>query len=490
MKKLITLAFFGALCLAFTTTLKYFKEDKPVPIPASPQRSGNSAAGYVYLTTGDYIKSGIPYNFFLLGFGKSKNNFLQREGLNANVSYEYTAVKAPNGQTVIAPNCLQCHAQVFDNKLYIGLGNTLIDFTDNQKLNPRTAALAEQVLQKGNPKDYEAAEPFLKVVRAISGKLYTQVRGVNAADRLAALLVAHRDRNTFRWNNDAILDIPDRIIPSDVPPWWLLKKKHAMFYNGFGRGDFGRFLMASNLLTVNDTSESREVDSHINDVLAYIYSLEPPKYPREINQSLAREGGVIFVQHCSKCHGNYGEGGDYPNLLIPESMIGTDSFLYKSNYQSPQFVDWFNNSWFATGDHPARLEPFNGYIAPPLDGIWITAPYLHNGSVPTLEGVLNSKARPQYWSRDFNNPQYDYEQVGWKYAAEASAGARSGATGGQREHLTEAPAKRDGSVQSAAVSGNTVYNTMLPGYGNYGHTFGDKLSDRERKAVIEYLKTL
>jgi len=30
----------------------------------------------------------------------------------------------------------------------------------------------------------------------------------------------------------------------------------------------------------------------------------------------------------------------------------------------------------------------------------------------------------------------------------------------------------------------------LPGYGNYGHTFGDKLSDQERKSVLEYLKTL
>ena len=43
------------------------------------------------------------------------------------------------------------------------------------------------------------------------------------------------------------------------------------------------------------------------------------------------------------------------------------------------------------GDHPERFEPFDGYIAPPLDGIWITAPYLHNGSVPDLETLLNSK---------------------------------------------------------------------------------------------------
>jgi len=254
--------------------------------------------------------------------------------------------------------------------------------------------------------------------------------------------------------------VAGEVIPTDVPPWWLLKKKHAMFYNGFGRGDFGRFLMASNLLTVNDSSEAREVDSHFNDVLAYIYSLEPPKYPRPVNKQLAREGGVVFVEHCSKCHGSYGEGGEYPNLLIPESIVGTDSLLFRANYQSTQFVNWFNKSWFAQGDHPARLEPFSGYIAPPLDGIWITAPYLHNGSVPTLEAVLNSKERPAYWSRDFNNPQYDYVQGGWKFSRE------------------EGP------------RGTAVYNTTLPGYGNYGHYFGDKLSDKERKAVIEYLKTL
>jgi hypothetical protein len=125
-------------------------------------------------------------------------------------------------------------------------------------------------------------------------------------------------------------------------------------------------------------------------------------------------------------------------------------------------VEWFNKSWFAQGDHPARLEPFNGYIAPPLDGIWITAPYLHNGSVPTLEALLDSRQRPAYWSRNYNDLQYDYVQVGWKFAREAAPTAPT----------------------------TTVYNTTLPGYGNYGHTFGDKLTDKERRAVIEYLKTL
>jgi hypothetical protein len=80
--------------------------------------------------------------------------------------------------------------------------------------------------------------------------------------------------------------------------------------------------------------------------------------------------------------------------------------------------------------------------------------------VPTLEQVLNSHARPRYWQRDFNDPDYDYEHAAWKYTAQ------------------ETP------------NGTTVYNTDLPGYGNYGHYFGDKLSEKERKAVVEYLKTL
>jgi hypothetical protein len=257
-----------------------------------------------------------------------------------------------------------------------------------------------------------------------------------------------------------MLEVSPEVIPTDVPAWWMLKKKNAMFYNGFGRGDFGRFLMASNLLTVNDTAESREVDAHFNDVLAYINSIEAPVYPKPVNKALAKKGGIIFVQNCSKCHGNYGAGGKYPNLLIPESEIQTDSALYKSNYQSYQFVDWFNNSWFAQGDHPAMLQPFNGYIAPPLDGIWISAPYLHNGSVPDLESLLNSSKRPAFWSRDFDNPEYDYEKLGWKYEAQPGPG------------------------------GTTVYNTQLEGYGNYGHTYGDRLTNNERKALIEYLKTL
>src|SRR5439155_39509 len=112
MKKWVVLILLGTVCLAFTSVFHQSggqravdsRREEPVPIPASPQRSGNPVRGFTYLTTGDYLKSGIPYNYFLLGFGKSTVNYLKREGQNANISHEYTAVNAPNGEVVVAPN--------------------------------------------------------------------------------------------------------------------------------------------------------------------------------------------------------------------------------------------------------------------------------------------------------------------------------------------------------------------------------------------------
>lgn len=450
-----TTVLFAAVALAASLADTGIAE--PVPIPPSPQRVGNAQKGYQYLVTGDYVKGGVPR--FVFNLGPKGPIFLQREGENKKLPHGFTAVTAAGGEPLVAPNCLQCHAQVFEDKLYIGLGNTFIDFSTAPKPNTRALGWIDGVLKATAPRSYQAAQPFLEVTRTVAPGLVADVRGVNMAGRLAALLVAHRDPQTLKWSKEPLLPIPEDAIPTDTPPWWLLKKKNAMFYNGFGRGDFGRFLMASNLLTVNDTLEASDVDRHMPDLLAYLYALEAPRYPKAIDTLLAGEGRLVFNIKCASCHGKYGAEAQYPNLLIPQVIIQTDSLLYQSNYSAPQFVAWFNKSWFTTGDHPARLQPFTGYIAPPLDGVWITAPYLHNGSVPTLEALLNSNLRPRYWSRNFNRPKYDYSKLGWQYTAH------------------EAPRAK-------------AYNTTLPGYGNYGHTFGDKLTDAQRRAVLEYLKTL
>jgi hypothetical protein len=466
MKKIIITSIVVITCISF---IAITSNEDPIHILPSQQRIGNADSGYHYIINGDYVKSGLPLSLYRLAFkkarlndpiGQEKTNPLNREDDNAEVRYDFNVVKADNGEKVVVPNCFQCHAQIFDGKLILGLGNSTGDFTKDQKLNSKSLEKLLMTYLKLNPKKYEAAKEFVTVGQSISDQLFTDVVGTNPADRLTALLVSHRDPVTFAWNEKASVELPKQVIPSDVPAWWLLKKKNAMFYNGFGRGDFGKFLMGSALLTITDTIHANNVDAHMPDVLAYLYTIEPPKYPKKIDEQLAKEGKIIFENNCSRCHGTYGSNGQYPNLLIPESIIGTDSLLNKNNYQYSDMIEWYNKSWFSKGDHPAKLAPFNGYIAPPLDGVWITAPYFHNGSVPTIEAVLNSKLRPTYWTRSFDSTNYDYEKLGWQF-------------------------------QTLSAPGNKyVYNTGLPGYGNYGHYFGDHLTEAERKAVIEYLKTL
>jgi len=83
-----------------------------------------------------------------------------------------------------------------------------------------------------------------------------------------------------------------------------------------------------------------------------------------------------------------------------------------------------------------------------------------SAQVPTLDDLLYSAQRPKYWKRTFDNSDYNKEKVGWNYT-----------------------------VETSQTNINT-YDTTLPGYNNGGHTFGDVLTDTERKAVLEYLKTL
>jgi hypothetical protein len=114
-----------------------------------------------------------------------------------------------------------------------------------------------------------------------------------------------------------------------------------------------------------------------------------------------------------------------------------------------------------------ELAPAEGYIAPPLDGVWATAPYLHNGSVPDIRSLLDSRLRPRFWRHE-QPREYDTTILGWRYE--------------RLEHGKDGAADREERAR--------IYDTTRPGYGNGGHLFGDGLTDAERDAVIEYLKTL
>jgi cytochrome c peroxidase len=106
------------------------------------------------------------------------------------------------------------------------------------------------------------------------------------------------------------------------------------------------------------------------------------------------------------------------------------------------------------------------YLCGPLDGIWARAPYLHDGSVPTLRDLLRPAAqRPRSFFR--GNRRYDPKNLGF-VTTEETEGARV-------------------LFRYDTVDQNGV---PLPGNGNMGHEFGTDLTEQDRDALLAYLKTL
>ena len=243
----------------------------------------------------------------------------------------------------------------------------------------------------------------------------TQTIGTNPADSFTAVLMAHRDPTTMAWSAEPPLAAAAEIvIPVDMPPWWRMRKKHAMFYTRAGRGDHARIMMAASLLCSDTVDEAHAIDEAFVDVRAWIEKHDAAEVavrdrhePRDAGQDGVRSNVLEVPRHLRRRR-------QYPNQLVPLADVGTDPMLA---HGETEFAAASSSGSRLVLGRDSRLEPQTGYIAPPLDGIWATAPFFHNGSVPTLEGVLDPTKRPKYWTRTFESTDYDPATVGWKFTA-------------------------------------------------------------------------
>ncbi|MCR9200039.1 MAG: cytochrome c [Planctomycetaceae bacterium] len=252
----------------------------------------------------------------------------------------------------------------------------------------------------------------------------------------------------------------------DAPPWWYFYKRPYMYIDGFAQKGH-RGLMQFTLVPENGPDFYAKYEDSFRDVLAYITSLRPPKFPALVNQSLADRGRALFLDNCARCHGTYGENWTYPNRRIPLNDIGTDPVRLTA--LSVAGRQRYANSWFAkdaAGTRQQNITDPNGYVAPPLDGVWASAPYFHNGSVPTLWGVLNPDQRPAVWRAV--SQKMNKENIG----------------------LTVEVLKGVPNTETDRVKRRGYFDTRLFGKSNKGHTYPDSLSTVEKRAVLEYLKTL
>lgn len=437
---------------------------EPGPVPPAEQRPGDPQAGYETVVSGRYTTCGMPYSAWKRAAAPAADapGLSGREGPNADMPYFLSRHENDQGQDIVSTNCLFCHASELDGELVIGLGNESRDFTDD----PRELVNAVGSYVSGE-KATAAWRKWAARVSAVAPYMITETVGVNPAPNLTLALMAHRDPETLEWSEEPLLEPPpERPLPVSVPPWWRMQKKNALFYNAMGRGDHARFMMMKSLVCTDSVEEAERIDRTFTDVRAYLASMEPPEYPFPIDEALARRGRAVFERNCARCHGTYGPDGAYPNRVVALDRIGTDPAYARRAYEeSDRFMNWFNRSWYG---EVSTARPALGYIAPPLDGVWATAPFLHNGSVPTIEALLDSDSRPTYWTRRSDSPAFDRDTLGWEYD-ELDHGKEGAANPEQRER---------------------IYDTTLPGHSNDGHTFGDTLTPKQRRAVLEYIKNL
>lgn len=355
----------------------------------------------------------------------------------------------PKERGQIGIDCMLCHGGSLFGNSVVGMPNSSLDL----------AALFQ---------DLTAARgvPQLRPYRM------SNVRGTTEATATAMFLISFRDPELNMRLPLGLRQVPDQMC-EDAPALWLLKKKKTMYHDGRLDARAVRPLMSFMMSPRVSGEQFKKLESTFADIRAFLMTLEAPQYPFPIDTAWAQQGEILFQENCASCHGSYGPGGNYPSKVVPLEKIGTDPYLAQS-IRSSGYEQIYQQSWFAReagpDGSPYPIGPSHGYQAPPLDGVWATAPYFHNGSVPTLHHVLNSKRRPRIFTRSYRTEKEDYDEVG---------------IGWKTEILERAPAS-----DAPDLEQRRVYDTTQPGRSNAGHSFGDHLTEVERRQVIEYLKTL
>jgi len=286
---------------------------------------------------------------------------------------------------------------------------------------------------------------------------------------------------------------------------WATERYHA---NWDGNQGASSRTLASG---ASATGDPRMVNVRIHEPLnPFIDNLPPPPYPfGSVDLARAREGKTLFKTKCATCHTPRNQTiypaatlGVDPNRTLVNTSVSRYGLaalvmeacrIYGLNNQGKPGADWC----VPKGDWQARLDEYfrdtprrvaegtNGYKADMLHGIWAQAPYLHNGSVPTLGQLLCPATRPRRFLR--GNVYYDEALVGFEWS--------------------ERPKARYGPNDTMLIK---EYDTTIPGKANTGHAYGadlcadtgglDPIADRKEietrllrspvGALLAYLKTL
>ncbi|HEY8039986.1 MAG TPA: hypothetical protein VIF15_09345 [Polyangiaceae bacterium] len=187
-------------------------------------------------------------------------------------------------------------------------------------------------------------------------------------------------------------------------------------------------------------------------------------YPGTVDATLAERGHAAFDATCARCHGFYAPEGPQPRVryrerVVPVAMVGTDPA--RVDAVTPEFVSAANGIALARG--MTTVEPTGGYVPPVLLDVWARGTFGHIGQWPSIEVMaMKPDERPKRFTVDLDAP-YDVGRMGLRWSPPQAATPAAHAY---------------------------VYDGSKAGYGVEGHRFLCDLPESDRRAVLEYLKTL
>jgi hypothetical protein len=367
-------------------------------------------------------------------------------------------------------NCVVCHTAEIDGVTYFGAGTkTFDDLWLGESLKKLTAEPWRNRLR--GTADYALAADAHRI---LNSHHHDKIDSLTRA-RSTAFAASHVELYMRTHHNE--MPPVDHVGRGDVktPPLWHTATKMPR-QRWYSDGSFSGVypLMASSMELEKDRPFAALIAQVIPDIKQQfddvVRHLRAPKYPYAIDRELAERGRALFESDavgCAHCHGTYDGGNvDWPGVHVD---VGTDRG--RLEVVNAEFIEAFDRSPLA---RDGVLQKSAGYAATPLSGVWANYPYLHNGSVPTLYDLLGPvERRPKIFEVRAAR-HFDRERVGQRRMTDpADAGTP------------------ESSLLDAVGADRNWFNTARPGASNGGHDVWPRIrTDENRRALIEYLKTL
>jgi mono/diheme cytochrome c family protein len=417
---------------------------------------------------------------------------------------------APGMELEVANNgCATCHAgRMFDargeptREVWIGLPNGSIDYEQYS----RDVFRALSAVATGTDDDFLAAvrraypgvsESELRAIRSI---VLPRVRDIVKKRSAVGNFVSFSGGQPGLTNGVATLkmqlgvlseqDAPKEDIIVSIPSLAFRDFKTAVLWDGVyapvGRERYAHVraedidqahldavgalpsIFTTGTLGISTKAGAANVPK-IREVFRSTARAPAPAFPGPVDGAKADRGEALFTEHCQKCHGTYDRSVkparlvDFPNRLVPQDKMGTDPRRWEA--ASGPVLDAFARSDFGAF---VDAKTAGGYVAPILTSTWASAPYLHNGSVPTLWHFFHPESRPARFL--LGGHKLDYSRMG--LALDPAD-----------------PTKYPAGYQP--TSRPVVYDTSRPGHGAHGHEKQlEGLTEADKEALTEYLKLL